>query len=200
MLDIAEMTQLARDSLRPDQELDYASNIHDSVPPQGGLPASRLHVFMAWLNQSAWRYDPLLESWWRYVDDADPQTAGLVHAEVDRLTGRQLHFENVIVLFAHHDVISPTNLDIHLEQDWLGDALLFRDGRMYDLRWSTVPTEAERESGRRKPVRFLYPDETTPFPLKPGKTWILVVTPETAVTERAEADWLLQFHQPPGAK
>jgi len=200
MLDINEMIQLARDSKQADQEINYVSNVYGPEPPEGGVPASQLHVFIAWLNQSAWVYDPLYESWWRYVDDADPQTAGTVHPEIDRLTGRQLHFENVIVLFAHHDVISPTNLDIHLEQDWVGDALLFRDGRRYEIRWSTVASDQELQTGRRKPIQFLNLDETTPFPLKPGHTWILVATPETAVTETSAGKWLLQFHQPPGAK
>jgi hypothetical protein len=200
MLDIHEMARLAMDSKKADQEVNYASNVYDAEPPQGGAPASQLHVYIAWLNQSAWVYDPLYESWWRYVDDADSQTAGLLHPEIDRLTGRLLHFENVIVLFAHHDVISPTNLDIHLEQDWVGDALLFRDGRMYEIRWSTVAGDEELQTGRRRPIRFLNLDDTTLFPLKPGHTWILVVTPETAVTEVSAGEWLLQFHQPPGAK
>lgn len=200
MLDINEMTQLARDSRQADKEIDYASNLFDLRPPEGGVPASRLRSFISWLNQSTWIYNPLHESWWRYVDKADPQTAGVVHPEIDRLTGRQLHFENVIVLFAHHDVISPTNLDIRLEQDWLGDALLFRDGRMYEVRWNTVASEQELQTGRRKPIRFLSLDDATPFPLKPGRTWVLVVTPETAVTERSAGEWLLQFHQPEGAK
>jgi hypothetical protein len=200
MLDINEMTQLATDSKQADKEIDYASNIYESEPPEGGAPASRLNVFIAWLNQSAWIYNPLYESWWRYVDDADPQTVGILHPEIDRLTGRQLHFENVIVLFAQHDVISPTNLDIHLEQDWVGDALLFRDRKMYQIRWSTVASEEELQTGRRKPIQFLDLDDTTPFPLKPGHTWILVVTPETAVTEVSAGGWLLQFHQPEGAK
>lgn len=200
MLDINELTQLARSSKQADQEINYASNVYDPEPPEGGVPASQLHVFIAWLNQSAWVYNPLYESWWRYVDNADPQTVGIVHSEIDRLTGRQLHFENVIVLFAHHDVVSPTNLDIHLEQDWVGDALLFRDGRRYEIRWSTVASDQELQTGRRKPIQFLNLDETTPFPLKPGHTWILVVTPETSVTEISAGEWLLQFHQPPGAK
>ena len=200
MLDINDMTQLAKDSKQAYQEINYASNVYDREPPEGGVRVSQLNVFIAWLNQSAWIYNPLYESWWRYVDDADPQTAGIVHPEIDRLTGRQLHFENVIVLFAHHDIISPTNLDIHLEQDWLGDALLFRDGRKYQIRWSTVASDQELQTGRRKPIQFLSLDEITPFPLKPGHTWILVVTPETAVTETSAGKWLLQFHQPPGAK
>jgi hypothetical protein len=106
------------------------------------------------------------------VDDADPQTAGILHSEIDRLTGRQLHFENVIVLFAHHDVVSPTNLDIHLEQDWVGDALLFRDGSVYKIRWSTVASDQELQAGRRKPIQFL--NRQTPFPL--WAHMVLVVT------------------------
>jgi hypothetical protein len=200
MLGIPEMIQLAKDRKQPGLEIDYSSNIYSPVAPEGGADASKLHVYIAWLNQSAWVYDPPSESWWRYVDAADPQTAGVVHPEVDRLTGRQLHFENVIVLFAKHDVVSPTNLDIHLEQDWLGDALLFRDGKLYNIRWSTVATDEEFQTGRRKPIQFLHLDEKTPFPLKPGQTWILVVSPETTVNEQAAGEWLLKFSQPPGAK
>jgi hypothetical protein len=200
MLGIPELIQLAKDSKKPGQEIDYTSNVYSANAPEGGVNASRLHVYIAWLNQSTWKYDPLYESWWRYVDNADEETAGIVHPEIDRLTGRQLHFENVIVLFAKHDVISPTNLDIHLEQDWLGDALLFRDGKIYNIRWSTVATDEEFQTGRRKPIRFLNLDDKTPFPLKPGHTWILVVTPETVITEESTGEWLLQFSQPPGAK
>lgn len=200
MFGINEMMQIAESRKNPNVLLNYASNTYTADPPEGGVPASRLHVYIAWLNQSAWVYDPLSQSWWRYVDDASEETAGFVHPETDRLTGRQLHFENVIVLFAYHDVISPTNLDIHLEQDWVGNALLFRDGKKYDIRWSTRASAEELQTGRRKPIQFFYPDDITPFPLKPGHTWVLVVTPETAVTEQASGEWLLQFSQPPGAK
>jgi hypothetical protein len=200
MLEISEMIRLAQESKKPEQKIDYSSNIYSVEAPEGGVDASQLHVYIAWLNQSAWNYDPLYQSWWRYVDYADQGTPGDVHAEVERLTGRQLHFENVIVLFAKHEVISPTNLEIRMEQDWLGDALLFRDGKMYKIRWSTVATDEEFQSGRRKPIRFLNLDDQTPFPLKPGKTWILVVTPETTVAEKAAGEWLLQFVQPEGAK
>ncbi|HLO32319.1 MAG TPA: SdrD B-like domain-containing protein [Anaerolineales bacterium] len=200
MLDISDMIRDTKDNKKSDQVVDYTSNIYSAEPPEGGVGASRLHVYTAWLNQSAWVYDPLYQAWWRYVDDADLGTPGIVHPEVDRLTGRQLHFENVIVLFAKHDVISPTNLEIHLEQDWLGDALLFRDGKMYKIRWSTVATDAEIQSGRRKPIQFLNLDDKTPFPLKPGHTWISIVTPETTVTEQSAGQWLLQFVQPAGAK
>ncbi len=200
MLGIDEMIEYTKGNRSTDLPIDYTSNTYSSEPPPGGAEASRLHVYIAWLNQSAWVYDPIYQSWWRYVDRADPQTTGEVYPEVDRLTNRQLHFENVIVLYAEHEIISPTNLNIHLEQDWVGDAILFRNGRRYEIRWSTVASEEEIASGRRKPIQFFHPDEQTPFPLRPGHTWIIVVTPETAVSERSTGEWLLQFHQPPGAK
>jgi len=188
MLDIEKMKQLAHESKKG--EVDYTSNVYSPESPAGGEDASRLDVFIAWLNQTAWVYDPLYQSWWRYVDEGDPLTAGILHPEVDRLTGRQLHFENVVVLFTKHTVISPTNLDIHLEQGLTGNALLFRDGKKYDIQWSTQ---------KNSPIQFQYKDGE-PFPLKPGHTWVLVVTPKTTVIEKKPSEWLLHFSQPPGSK
>jgi hypothetical protein len=200
MLDINEMIQYTKSNRTTDQPIDYSSNIYSEEAPTGGADTTRLDEYIAWLNQSAWVYDPLYQSWWRYVDTSEPDTAGILHSEVDRLNNRQLHFENVIVLFTIHDIVSPTNLRIHLEQDWVGNAMLLRDGKKYDIRWSTAATQEELQSGRRHPIRFFYPDDRTPFPLKPGHTWVILVTPETAVTEQAPGNWLLQFHHPAGSK
>ena len=135
MLPIDEMKQLVNDRKDMHTKANYASNIFSADVPNGGAPAARLDVFIAWLNQSGWVYDAASQSWWRYVDDATEEMAGILHPEVDRLNKRQLQFENVIVLFVQHEVVSPTNLDIHLEQDRIGDAMLFRDGQKFDIRW-----------------------------------------------------------------
>lgn len=190
MLDIDQLKRWAEE--RRDEGLAnvYVSNIFSDELPDGGKPASKLDVFFAWLNQTGWRYDSPSESYWRYVDDGKAETAGILHPEIDRLTGRQLQFENVVVLFAKHDVISPTNLDIHLEQGLTGKALVFRNGQVYEIKWSTEndgPLQFQSENGE-------------PFPLKPGHTWVTVVTLRTAVTEQRPGEWLLQFSQPPGAK
>lgn len=198
MLDIDELKQLAEESKLYD--IDYASNAFDNDPPTSGEAASRLDVYIAYLNQAAWLYDAASQSYWRYVDKADYENAGVVYPEVDRLNNRQLQFENVVVLFTEHDVVSPTNLDIHLEEDKEGYALLFRDGRMYDMFWSTNLSDQERESGRPKPIRFIDPDSKQLMPLKPGRTWIIVVTSETTVLPQVEGEWELNFVQPAGAK
>jgi len=200
MLEIDKLKQLVMDRKNVETRNDYASNIFSADAPDGGQPATRLDEFIAWLNQSAWVYDAASQTYWRYVDTADPDFAGVLHPEVDRLTNRQLQFDNVVVLFAKHDVISPTNLDIHLEFDWLGDAKVFRNGLVYDVRWSTRATEGEVKSGHIKPIQFYYPDEKTLFPLKPGHTWVIIVTPETSVSETSNGNWQLYFSQPPGAK
>ncbi|MCC6299070.1 MAG: DUF3048 C-terminal domain-containing protein [Anaerolineales bacterium] len=200
MVNTNDLQGFAEGGKQPKTKIDYASNLFSSEPPAGGAPADELHVFIAYLNQSGWTYDALSQSYWRYVDDASEDAAGVLHAEVDRLTNRQLQFENVIVLFARHDVVSPTNLDIHLEQDLTGDAILFRDGMKFDIRWSTELSEEETQAGFRRPIRFLFSDEDKLFPLKQGHTWIIVVTPETRVTEKSLGKWLLNFSQPEGAK
>ena len=165
----------------------------------GGVPAGQIDVYVALLNQSGWRYDPLSESWLRYVDDSTKENAGKLHPEVDRLTGRQLHFENVIVIYAEHDVVSPTNLDIHLEQGDEGYAYLFRDGMKYDVRWSTLSGEYEKRTGQRRPMQFLLPDES-PAQLKPGATWIFVATPYSVLSDEGDGGWRLRYYPPEGSK
>lgn len=198
MLGIDELQRLARESRNG--AIDYSINRFDKLPPSGGVDASRLHVYIAYLNQSAWAYDAASQSYWRYVDKADFDNAGLVYPDSDRLTDRQLQFENVIVVFAEHDVVSPTNLDIHLEENKTGAALLFRDGQRYDISWSTEIGAEEIQTGRRTPIRFVGADGKTLMPLKPGRTWIVVVTPETVIREKGAGNWELRFVQPEGAK
>ena len=199
MLDLSEMRSVAEDNQRKTRtEFDYSGNRFDPVPPTGGAPASTLLEFFAYQNQSGWHYDAASQSYLRYVDTSDYEQPGILHAEVDRLTGRQLHFENLIVLYAKHDVISPTNLDIHLDAGKSGKALLFRDGRVFDITWATTSTQEEQTQAVR-PIRFLGTDGQ-PAALRPGHTWIVVVTPETTVEQNEPGQWLLTFFQPPGAK
>jgi len=188
MLDIEKMKQLAQQSKKGD--VDYTSNMYSPEPPDGGVPASKVYLYIAWLNQTGWYYDSLSESYWRYVDESIPERVGVLHPEIDRLTGRQLQFENVIMLFTEHDVISPTNLDIHLERGLSGKALLFRNGQMFTIRWST------ENSG---PIQFQYKNGEL-FPLMPGHTWVTITTPLTTMAETRPTEWWLQFSQPPGSK
>jgi len=191
MLDISEMRAVAEDNFRAKgSEFNYASNLYSDAVPPFGRPASQLNVYIAYQNQSGWFYDPLYRAYLRYVDTSEYEQAGVLYADTDRLTGRQLHFENVVVLFTQHDIISPTNLNIRLDPGWQGDALLFRDGQAFKIRWSAA-------EGR--PIAFLDAGGE-PVALRPGHTWVLVVTPDSTIEEESPGVWQLKFRAPEGAQ
>jgi hypothetical protein len=198
MLPIKRMRAIAEDNRKADAQFDYASNLYTVEPPAGGAPGTQLDVYFALLNQSGWKYDPLMHSYLRFADDSEKETAGELHPDTDRLTGRQLHFENLVVLFTEHVVVSPTNLDIDLAQGGLGPAYLFRDGRSYPIRWSTRSGEYEKKTGFRRPIQWINADGS-PAPLKPGHTWVIIVTPFSSFTDAGEGMWKLRFARPEGS-
>jgi hypothetical protein len=200
MMSLERMQAIAEDNKNHTRGgFNYSGNLFTEEAPEGGVPADQINVYVALLNQSGWTYDPLYGSWLRFVDDADFATAGQLHAEIDRLTGRQLHFENFVIIFAEVDVVSPTNLDIHLEQGDQGFALLFRDGKKYDIKWSTKAGEYEKTTGQRRPMQFVNLDGS-PAQLKPGSTWIFVATPYSVVSDEGNGTWKLRYYAPEGSK
>jgi len=199
MLPLDRMKAIADDNRRHTHGgFDYASNLFAEAAPAGGELAKQINVYVALLNQSGWTYDPLYGSWLRFVDNAEEKTAGQLHADQDRLTGRQLHFENFIIIFANVDVISRTNLDIHLEQGDEENAILFRDGKKYDIKWSTKSSEQDQKTGQRRPIQFLNLDGS-PAALKPGHTWIFVASPFSVVTNEGNGTWKLRYYPPVGS-
>ncbi len=200
MLPLERMKAIADDNRRHTKGgFDYAGNLFTEAVPADGEPAKQVDVYVALLNQSGWTYDALYGAWLRFVDNADIKSAGELHAEKDRLTGRQLHFENIIIMYANVDVISPTNLDIHLEQGELENAILFRDGMKYNIKWSTKSGEYEQKTGQRRPIQFLNPDGS-PAALKPGHTWIFIASPFSIVSNEGEGTWKLRYYPPAGAQ
>jgi hypothetical protein len=206
MLSIEKMKSLAEENRESRSgDFNYASNLFSETPPPGGLPAKRINSFVATLNQAAWVYDPLSASYWRYVDDTTPENAGKLHAEIDRLTGRQLQFENIIVLYVEQEVFEYKHAPIRNLLDWYlepgdgGFAVLFRDGMKYDIRWSTKAREYEKETALPRPIYFVDAD-SNPVPLKPGQTWLFVATPYSYVTNQGDGSWVIRYVAPEGSK
>jgi hypothetical protein len=178
---------------------NYTSNLYSDQIPEGGKPATEIHEFWANLNQSKWVYDAASGAWWRYVDESDPNKVGVLHNDTDRLTGRQLKFENIILLFAEHTVVTPTIVDINLAVGQKGRAFLFRDGQVNEIRWSTVAGKYEQTTGLRKPIQFLNTDGT-PAALKPGHTWVIIFDLQSSLEESSPGSWLARFVAPAGSK
>ncbi len=199
MLEIDRLKAIAEDNMRhtTSRPFNYTSNVFSDKVPTGGVPASQIHIFFANLNQSGWSYDPLYQAYLRYVDSADKNNPGVLHADTDRLTGRQLYFENVIVVMADTDVLSPTNLDIHLDEGNGGYAYLFRDGQMFPIKWSTRAGGYEKQTGFRRPIQFLNNDGS-PAALRPGHTWVTIVTPFSTVQAEQPGVYLVRYAAPEG--
>ena len=197
MMGLDELWSVARENQRRSKaQLDYTGYEFSDSPPPGGTPAAALELFIAYQNQSGWYYDPPSSSYLRFVDTSAREQAGILHPDFDRLTGRQLRVQNVIVVFAKHRVITPTNLDIMLDPGRTGKAILFRDGMTFNIDWSTV---AEKPGVTDRPMKFLQKDGE-PVPLRAGHTWVIIVTPESTVQEESAGRWQLTFFPPPGSQ
>jgi hypothetical protein len=130
-----------------------------------------------------WRFDPESGAYNRYNNDT--KTGAEFKIASDRLNKNQLTYENVIVMFADHHAKADTLIDI----DYVGvkrPALLFRDGKMYEIDWNTMNGDYEKSTGKLRPPRFT--DKSgNPIGLKPGQTWLMVVPSYTPYYETVDS-------------
>ncbi len=148
--------------------------------PEGGKKADTVWVFYSNLNQIQWRYDEALGAYIRY--DIKTDGSGEFVMSTDRLDGKPITRENVIVLYAIHTYHAPTLIDITLTNMPLMKALLFRDGQVFEINWTTQFGEYEKETGLLRPIRYI--DENgDPVALKNGQTWVEVMSTTSFAVE-----------------
>lgn len=185
MMKVTQLEALAQSSQKKDLGEGALSGMYfDSAIPEGGKTAHSLWLFYSYLNQIFWRYDKASGTFQRWQDNADATT---FIQTTDRLTGELLKAENVIILFADHEVENSTLIDISLLYIKRGKALLFRDGQKYEIYWTTASEEYEKTTGKLRPIRFV-DAEGNPFPLKPGQTWIEIVPFFTPYWETVDSE------------
>jgi hypothetical protein len=160
------------DNARP--QLD--GMLFDVALPPDGERGDRLWMYYASLNQAAWEYDPDRGVYLRLQDNAD----SVLRPMPDRITGEQLAFENVVVMFVVTDVERKTLITLNFWGVEDGNALIFRDGQAYWTTFSAPSTD--------QPLRF-YDAAHTPFAFKAGQTWFEIVSVESPVTEIEEGSW-----------
>jgi hypothetical protein len=113
-----------------------------------------------------WLYDATSGLYYRFVND---------ELQVDALDGTPLSAANVVILAAHHQTDytivesewqGSKSYSIQVKLWFEGDAMLFRDGKRYDVRWWR-PT--------REGMLMLVTADGKPVYMKPGNTWFQVV-------------------------
>ena len=211
LIDVTKLEKIAENNQKRIGNLSLQGLKFDQNAPDGGLLGNRIWLMYAYLNQVDWRFDAVSGAYNRYQDHADATNFDLI---TDRLNGDALTFENVVVLFAPHEVVTPTIIDINLLYMKKMPALLFRDGQMYKIFWTTISEDYEVSTGKLRPIRFI--DENgDPFPLKPGQTWVEIVQPGTPYFEVPDSSlfydlankkepgsgvWAIRWYPPAGAR
>ncbi len=162
---------------------DLSGLVFDSLPMTSGVDAEDLMIVYNYFNHVGWSYD--LSSG-VYVRSQDLSTGeGELFPAVERLTGDQLQFENVLVLFAQHkfENLGGTILDIELQYLTSAVGYLLRDGKMQEIRWST-----------RSANLALLDLEGNVMPLKHGRTFFEMLSYESTWDSDGR---VFRFHSPP---
>jgi hypothetical protein len=197
MLDVTRLQKIAEQNQRDNLQFNYSGSLFTANPQTQGPPASQINVYYSYLNQAQWQYDPASGAYLKFDDFADG--SGKFTPASDRLNGQQLAFSNVVVLFSEHTVLNPYIIDVNMGPGERGKAIIFRDGQKFDATWSTVAGAYEQATGLRRPLRF-EDANGQPFALKPGHTWVHIVTPASEVLDQGAGLWNLRFYAPAGAK
>ena len=169
------------------QQPDLRGMYFQPEPPEGDAHGQLLRVEYANFSIMEWRYDEALGTYnlWMEKEGSGGLEMGLM---TDRNNNEAVAFENVIVMFAEYIEYAPSLHDIVLQSvQGYQPALLFRDGMINYATWRTP--EADR------PIVFETPDGRS-LPLKPGKTWIVIVGQASRTTQPAGGEWTIYFDLP----
>ena len=182
LIDVNQLYNIAQSHAEgyPGSNFNLEGMMFSTTPAEDGKKADKVWIFYSSLNQIQWQYDEELGAYIRY--DIKTDGSGEFVMATDQLTGEPVSRENVIVIFAMHDFIAPTLIDIQLTNMPPMPALLFRDGELHEIFWTTQFGEYEQETGLLRPMRFV-DAEGNPVPLKPGQTWVEIVTTSSYYTE-----------------
>lgn len=184
----AEMTRFAINHQINNDRPDLRGMLFDSKVPTSSQLAVKIGVQYIYWNRGEWRYDPQSGKYLRWIDDGEIIKPANLIPLVDRITGEQLAFDNVMIVFANYIEYAPTLHDIDITINTTGErAVLFRDGVMVEGKWRSI--------GPDHPIQFL--DRWgIPLPLKPGNTWVVITGNSSKFEQVDPGQWELHFDLP----
>lgn len=169
---------------------DLPGMLFSAEHPKGAKKAEMVNILYNYYNRAQWRFDKesgLYLRWTDYKENIEEDPEALIPL-VDRVTGKQLAFANVIIIFAEYTELAPTAHEINI---WGNDqglpAKLFRDGLLVEGSW-----KAKNDSD---PMQF-FNAEGKPFPLNPGNTWIVIAGLSSSFDEIQPGEWEMFFFLP----
>lgn len=165
---VAEYTQrMGIDNSR--QNLD--GMLFQMQAPSGGEESDSIFVRFSGAIYNRWDYNPTNHKYIRFsdVENSTGPDDEVYEKLVDRANNEPIEFENIAIIFVRHvDIdVRPTVEVIDVSLLGTGTAYIVRDGKVYEVTWSRPNEESV--------LTFLNSDGSV-FPLKPGKTWVEVMT------------------------
>lgn len=155
--------------------------------PEGNAKGELLRVEYADFSIMEWHYHPETNKYrlWQEMDTA----SGLdLLPMTDRNNGRAVAFDNLIVMYAEYIEYAPSLHDIVVQNVFTPQpALFFRDGVLTYGTWRTPDPE--------RPIIFENYDGEV-MPLKPGKTWVVIVGLNSSTVQAAGGEWEIEFGLP----
>jgi hypothetical protein len=160
------------------------------VPPLNAQPGQQVTVLFNFYNRGEWRYDPASGKylrWIEYMQNEEGEEYEMIPL-TDRVTGEQLAFSNVILIFAEYTELAPSAHEINIWGNENGQqAYLFRDGLLTQGSWKAINDN--------EPMQF-FDREGQPYALKPGNTWIVITGLSSSINETQPGNWEMIFFLP----
>jgi hypothetical protein len=169
---------------------DLPNMIFSKAPPLGAQYGNQISVLYSFKNRAEWRYDPdsgKYLRWIEYMQNEDGDEYEMIPL-TDRVTGQQLAFSNVILIFAEYTELAPSAHEINIWGNDKGQqAYLFRDGLLTQGSW--------RAKNDTDPMQF-FDRDGQPYALKPGNTWVVITGLSSSINETQPGNWEMFFFLP----
>lgn len=184
----AHINAMGWDNSKP----DLPGMVFNDQLPADMQPADKITIQFNYYNRGEWRYDDVSGKYLRWIESIENEGEENEIMEMvpltDRLTGEQLAFSNIIILFANYTELAPSahTIDIWDNNNGL-PAYLFRDGGIVGGEWASVNDS--------DPLQFINADGS-PMALKPGNTWIVITGLSSSFKEVQPGSWETFFFLP----
>jgi hypothetical protein len=183
--DSAGLSQWYSQNASDNQRYDLSGMTFNPQAPKGGKLAEQVTIFYNVYNIGNWRYDANTGKYLRWTENAAAEIDLQLIPSTERITGQQLTFANVIILFGKYIEFAPSKHDVELWANTSGErAVFFRDGQVFEGKWKSV--------GRSRPLQF-FDQNGNPMPLKPGNSWIVLADNHSSFKERQPTRWEMFF-------
>ena len=189
----AELTKYADENGIPNEPQDLTGMSFNSQVPSGGQSSQQIFTRYSISSYDRWDYDPSSGRYLRFQDTQEAHTeAEEVYAPLtDQLSNSQISTDNVVIIFAVTEFVyrsqSGNSEIVDIELDGSGDALAFRDGQVFQVKWNRPKKDS---------VLYLTFQDGSLYPYKPGTTWYQVLGKSSQVEQRGEGVYRIVFNTP----